>query len=199
MTFRSVRIVSTLGVIVFGAICSLQVFAQSTGQQARLVTAADGSGHVLIKSHNVADNYLTIRYQPEMQCQPVMAIADFYRGAEGETLTTAWRGLVDQPRSSGLVISTPDQLLEARESVLRFNYESSGDNFHGLLLVSFAASERLLETVQHYPEINIRFQDIDGEWKGTLGYEMAGIGEPAAAAREHCRRGMGYRPEWVSF
>lgn len=61
MTFRSVRIVSTLGVIVFGAICSLQVFAQSTGQQARLVTAADGSGHVLIKSHNVADNYLTIR------------------------------------------------------------------------------------------------------------------------------------------
>ena len=97
------------------------------------------------------------------------------------------------------MISTPDQLLEARESVLRFNYESSGDNFHGLLLISFAVSERRLETLQHYPEINIRFQDIDGEWKGTLSYAMAEIGKPAAAAREHCRQGMGYRPEWVSF
>jgi hypothetical protein len=155
---------------------------------------AGGSAYVLLKSDNVADNYLAIHFDATQRCRATLTVLDYYLQTFDEEEKASWQELNGRQFPTAMQAQIGDAPRGEINAQIHFEFDES-DSPQGLLSVSFKGSTRFIQDLQEQPQADLRYRRANGEWTERLSYSLtsaqAGIGSAVGHCKEWAREVRG--------
>ena len=153
-----------------------------------------GMYNVLLKSDNVADNYLAIHFDATQRCRATLTVLDYYLQTFDEEEKASWQELNGRQFPTAMQAQIGDAPRGEINAQIHFEFDET-DSPQGLLSVSFKASTRFIQDLQEQPQADLRYRKASGEWTDALSYSLtsaqAGIGSAVGHCKEWAREVRG--------